>query len=214
MNDQDTICIVEDDLATGRSLVALTSSLGCPSQLFGSAEEFLQRGDLGRTGCVVVDLRLPGINGLELQRKLQDLAADLPVILMSAYADVSIAVQAMRQGVLTVLEKPCDAEVLAQCVHEALDLHRRHRLRNERRKQLKLRFDGLHPRERETLELIVAGEANKTIARRLGVSRRTVDRIRAAVLEKIGVGSAFEAACMLGEVRPLLDSAVPSSAVN
>jgi len=214
VNDQDTICIVEDDLATGRSLVALTSSLGCPSQLFGSAEEFLQRGDLGRTGCVVVDLRLPGINGLELQRKLQDLAADLPVILMSAYADVSIAVQAMRQGVLTVLEKPCDAEVLAQCVHEALDLHRRHRLRNERRKQLKLRFDGLHPRERETLELIVAGEANKTIARRLGVSRRTVDRIRADVLEKIGVGSAFEAACMLGEVRPLLDSAVPSSAVN
>jgi FixJ family two-component response regulator len=214
VNDQETICIVEDDLATGRSLVALASSLGCSSRLFASAEEFLQHGDLRHTGCAVVDLRLPGINGLELQQKLQERAADLPVILMSAYADVPTAVQAMRQGVLTVLEKPCDAEVLAQCVREALELHRRQHQRSERRKQLKLRFDGLHPRERETLDLIVAGEANKTIARRLGVSRRTVDRIRAAVLEKIGVESAFEAACMLGEVRPLLDSAASSAATS
>lgn len=207
---QDTIGIVEDDLATGRSLAALTSSLGCSPLLFRSAEEFLQCCDLRNVGCVLVDLRLPGINGLELQQRLQQLAADVPVILVSAYADVPVTVQAMRQGMLTVLEKPCDADVLGRCIREALELHHRHRSRNERRKQLKLRFDGLHPRERETLELIVAGEANKTIARRLGVSRRTVDRIRAAVLEKIGVESAFEAACMLGEVRPLLEASTAS----
>jgi FixJ family two-component response regulator len=189
---RDTIAIVEDDLDAGRGL------------LFHSAEAFLDECDLEHLGCVILDLRLPGRNGLELHRDIHSRVSDLPVILVSAYADVPTTVQAMRQGVLSVLEKPCDAELLTNCVHEALELRHSRCTQHNRREQLRLRFDGLHPRERETLQLIAAGEANKTIARRLGVSRRTVDRIRAAVLEKIGVASAFEAACMLGEVRPLL----------
>jgi two-component system, LuxR family, response regulator FixJ len=204
---RDTICIVEDDLAAGRSMLALASSLGYPAALFCSAEAFFEQCNLEQAGCVVSDLRLPGLSGLELQQQLRTRASEVPVILISAYADVQFAVQAMRQGAMTVLEKPCDADLLANSLREAIQLHRLNCERRELRGQLKFRFDGLHPRERETLELIAAGEANKTIARRLGVSRRTVDRIRATVLEKMGVESAFEAARMLGEVRPQLSSA-------
>lgn len=191
-----TMFVVDDEAGARESLAALATSMGVPCEAFPSAEECLQRLDPTRRGCLVIDLRLPGMDGLGLQERLPALGVAMPVIVVSAYADVRTTVRAMRNGALTVLEKPCQTDELADAVREALDAQGRAVTPDRRTAESRARFSALDERERTVMGMILEGVPNKTIARRLHVSHRTVDRIRAAVFEKMGVGSAVELAKM------------------
>jgi FixJ family two-component response regulator len=174
--------------------------MGWDCRAFASAEEFLERFDPARPGCVVTGLRLPGMDGLQLQEHLARLSSAPPVILVSAYGSIPIAVRAMRNGALSVLEKPCDADELASAVRLAggINSTTSPAARSDRA-GVKLRFDSLHWREREAMARIIDGVPNKTIACQLGVSPRTANRIRAAVFKKMGATSAVDLARMVGK---------------
>jgi FixJ family two-component response regulator len=196
-----TLFVVEDDRDARKGVVALASSMGLSCETFTSAEEFLDRYDPSWAGCLLVDLRLEKMNGLELLKRLATMGSTLPVILIGADVDVPTAVQAMQNGALTVLEKPYLADDLADSIRTAMDSASQTRGTLSRHKDLLRRLDTLTARERRVLELIVAGKPNKAIARDLRISHRTVDRVRADVLEKMGADSAVELAQMVGEVR-------------
>ena len=196
-----TLFVVDDDPEVRASMAALATSMGWDCQAFSSAEEFLERFDPARPGCVVTDLRLGGMDGLQLQEHLGNLSSALPVILVSAYGSIPIAVRAMRNGALTVLEKPCNADELASAIHLAVNVTLNTPAARPNRAGLQLRFDSLHLREREAMARIIDGVPNKTIARHLGVSHRTANRIRAAIFKKMGVASAVDLARMVGGLQ-------------
>ncbi len=187
-----TLFVVDDDSSARNSIAALATATGTQSELYASGEEFLDRHIPGRPGCVISDLRLPGIDGLQLHERVSRSGEPLPVILVSAFLTVPIAVRAMQQGVFSVLEKPYQSDELLQVIHRAMEADRRARAEQFRTAEYRNRIATLDPRERRTAELITSGTPNKIIARDLGVSQRTVDRIRATVLEKMGVQSAVE----------------------
>jgi FixJ family two-component response regulator len=189
-----TLFIIDDDPEVRASMAALATSMGWGCQAFSSAEEFLECFDPARPGCVVTDLRLGGMDGLELQGHLANLSGAPPVILISAYGSIPIAVRAMRNGALTVLEKPCDADELASAIRLAVGIKPSPPAARSNRAGLRFRFDSLHSRERDAMARIIDGVPNKTIARQLGVSHRTANRIRAAVFKKMGVTSAVDLA--------------------
>ena len=194
-----TLFIVDDDPEVRASMLALATSMGWACQAFPSAEEFLECFDPARPGCVVTDLRLAGMDGLQLQAHLANLGNAPPVILITAYGSIPIAVRAMRKGAVTVLEKPCDADELAAGIRLAVGTGPSTPAARPNRAGLRVRFDSLHPREREMMARIVDGVPNKTIARLLDVSHRTANRIRAAVFKKMGVTSAVDLAKIVGE---------------
>jgi FixJ family two-component response regulator len=194
-----TLFVVDDDPEVRASMAALAASMGWASQVFPSAEGFLERFDPARPGCVVTDLRLGGMDGLQLQGHLAMLSNAPPVILISAYGSIPIAVRAMRNGALTVLEKPCDADELISAIRLAVGIKATTTAARSNRAGLQFRFDSLHGREREAMARIVDGVPNKTIARQLGVSHRTANRIRAAVFKKMEVTSAVDLARIVGE---------------
>lgn len=196
-----TVFVVDDEPTARKSAIALASSMGLGCKTFASAEEFLQHYDPSLAGCLLLDLRLDGMNGLELQERLAAMRAPLPVVLVSAYADVATTVRAMRNGALTVLTKPYEADELAGAVHEALEVDRKTRRDDARRAEIRRRIHTLSDRERELMESIIVGRPNKLIARDLDVSHRTVDRIRATVLEKMGAETAVDLARMVTESR-------------
>ena len=196
-----TLFVVDDDPDACRSAAALASSLGIDCQAFSSAESFLESHDPSRPGCVLIDLRLGGMSGFDLQEQLAARGSTLPVIVISAYADVPATVRLMRHGALTVLEKPYQADELAEAIHLALEVDDRWRKTRARHRQVQQCVDTLSPRERQTMELIVAGKPNRAIALYLDVSPRTVDRLRAAVFMKMGVETAVELARIVVELQ-------------
>jgi FixJ family two-component response regulator len=196
-----TLFVVDDDPEVRASMAALGTSMGWDCQAFSSAEEFLEHFDPARPGCVVTDLRLEGMDGLQLQEHLANLSGAPPVILISAYGSIPIAVRAMRNGALTVLEKPCDADELAGAIRLAGSIHPSTSGASPNRAGLQFRFDSLDSRERETMVWIIDGVPTKTIARQLDVSPRTANRIRAAVFKKMGVESAVDLARMVGGLQ-------------
>jgi FixJ family two-component response regulator len=207
-----TLFVVDDDPDACRSAAALASSMGIACQTYCSAESFLESFDPSRPGCVLIDLRLNGMSGFALQEELAAQGSALPVIVISAYADVPATVRLMRNGALTVLEKPYHADELAEAIRLAIETDRQKRTALAERRRIRQRIDTLCPREKQTMELIVAGKPNKLIARELDVSHRTVDRLRAAVFRKTGVETAVELACIVGELRASgeTEAAVPS----
>jgi FixJ family two-component response regulator len=175
--------------------------MGIACKTFSSAESFLESYDPRSAGCVLIDLRLGGMSGLELQEQLVARGSTLPVIIISAYADVRTTVHLMRNGAVTVLEKPYQADELAETIRLALETNQRSRRATAERRRVEQRIAGLDPRERRTMELIVAGQPGSVIADDLGVSRRTVDRLRAAVHRKLGLDTAVELARIVGELE-------------
>ncbi len=192
--------VVDDDLSARKGVAALASSMGVPCETFSSAEDFLDHYDPSRAGCLLIDLRLTGMSGLELQERLAAMGNTLPVILVSAHADVPTTVRAMRNGALTLLEKPYRDDQLADAIRTALQLDRKTQEENAQRADVQQRIDRLTDRERQVMDLILAGKPNKSIARHLEVSQRTVDRLRAAVFEKMGAESAVEVVRMIAEL--------------
>jgi two-component system, LuxR family, response regulator FixJ len=184
-----TVCIVDDDEPVRGSLRLLLKTLGLPTLAYGSAQEFLAEFDPQRRGCLVLDIRMPGMSGLELQEELNKLGALVPIIFITGHGDVPMAVEAMQQGAMDFLQKPFRDQDLVDRINKALEKDRAGREVLNNRERLQARIAALTPREREILKLIVAGKANKVIAGDLQVSQRTVEIHRAHVMEKMEANS-------------------------
>ncbi len=193
-----TVFLVEDNPQARSSLAALVSSLGLMVETFDSTEEFLSAIGISRPGCVVVDSWLPDVDGIQLHRRLRDLGSALPVILIGSYLNVRVAAAATEQGAFRVVEYPCRDDELSQVLREAIAHNRKIRNRQMYRQDFAHRLASLDVRERLALKLIVSGRTSKAIQRRLGVATRTMDRIRAAILDKMNVQSFMELSAEYG----------------
>ncbi len=183
------VFVVDDDEDVRDSLRALLESADWPVEDFGSAGDFLKSAGFGRGGCLVTDVRMPGMDGLALQAALAERGAGLPVIVVTGHGDVPLAVQAMKAGAVDFLEKPFDDEQILTAVARAVDRHRLDQGRHAAVAAARARLDTLTPRERQVLDLLVLGRPNKVIAFELDISPRTVEIHRAHLMEKMGARS-------------------------
>jgi len=195
---QPVVFVVDPNLGIRQGIAAVARPAGFRVECYASAEDFLAAMDPNRTGCLVLEVRLEGMSGFELLGRLREMGSLLPVIVLSGYVDVGQTVEAMRWGVRTVLEKPCAPGKLMEEIREAIAWDRRTRAVRQRRQALCRRVKALDPRERRVLALVLEDWPNRVIAHELGVSQRTVDRLRARIYSKLGVQSAVEAARLLG----------------
>ena len=186
---QPTVFVVDDDEAVRASLRLLLKSVGLPAVAHSSAQEFLASYEPRHPGCVVLDVRMPGMSGLELQQILNVRGATIPVIFITGHGDIPMAVEAMQHGAFDFLQKPFRDQDLLDRVQRALE--RDHRTRQELKEKGRIqdRLTSLTPREHEVLTLITRGKPNKVVAADLGVSQRTVEIHRARVMEKMGASS-------------------------
>lgn len=189
MQNDPLVYIVDDDPMARQRIVELVAARGVRTESYATAEEFLERFDRRRAGCLILDLRLPGIDAIELQRQLIEQGIRLPVVVITAYADIRSAVEAMRTGAITFLEKPLNDEELWENICRGLERHRRECERSARTAELRRRYAELSTRERRVMEMVVAGKLNKSIAAELEISLRTVELCRASVFRKMGVES-------------------------
>jgi len=183
------IFIVDDDESVRESLRFLLRSVGLATRALGSAGEFLSGYDPAQPGCLVLDVRMPGMSGLELQQELNRRGAVIPVIFITGHGDVPMAVEALQQGAFDFLQKPFRDQDLIDRIRKALarDAGVRASLRSH--EQIRARLGSLTPREHEVLDCMIRGKPNKIIAAELGVSQRTVEVHRARVMEKTGADS-------------------------
>jgi len=200
-NTTSTVFVVDDDDAVRRSLSLLLQSAGLSVEHFASAREFLDRYDPYCPGCVVLDVRMPEMTGLELQEYLNVHGAILPVIFITGHGDVPMAVEAMRHGAFDFLQKPFVDQDLLDTVRRAVNQDRGNRVRLQEHDAIKERLVSLTPREREILDLVTSGKPNKVMAAQLGVSQRTVEIHRARVMEKMCAGSLAQLVRMVMERR-------------
>jgi RNA polymerase sigma factor (sigma-70 family) len=190
--NQATVFIVDDEEAVRDSLQWLLESSGLKVALFDSAEAFLQGYDPAQPGCLVVDVRMPGMSGLELQEKLTEQHYSIPVIFITGHGDVPMAVQAVKHGAADFLEKPFNDKELLQIVQRCLEQDQQQRAKQQQVDSTQSRLASLTPREREVMQLVVAGKLNKQIADQLNISIKTVEAHRAKVMEKAGAHSLAE----------------------
>jgi FixJ family two-component response regulator len=186
---EPTIFVVDDDAGVSKALASAGALLGHPVRAFASAADFLAAYDPATPGCLVLDIKMPGMTGLELQRKLADDGVRLPVVMVSGHADVRIAVEAMTLGALTLLEKPFRLDELIAHLRTALARDAAIRATASRQDAAAARLAGLTPKEREVLERIARGATNKDIAADLGLSVRAVEDRRARLMKKMDAKS-------------------------
>jgi two-component system response regulator FixJ len=209
MLSEAIVHVVDDDLAVRQSLSFLLASAGLPVRLYDSGSAFLDSLKGTPSGCVVTDVRMPGIDGIELLRRLKALGLALPVIVMTGHADVPLAVEAMKQGAIDFIEKPFDDEVLLTAVRSALDRLERSDQREQQAGEIQTRVASLSMREHQVLLGLIAGKPNKVIAYDLGISPRTVEIYRANVMTKMQAHSLSELvrmALLVGADRALPNS--------
>ena len=202
MAGEPTVFVVDDDELMRTSICALASSMEVRAEAFCSAEEFLENYVDHRQGCLVTDIRMLGMSGLELQEKLCELDVRLPVIVMTAYANIPLTVRAMQGGALTLLEKPFEDNELWDAIRWALAKDAEQRATHEHRRELRRRIEGLTPTQREVMDLIVAGESNKWIAKELDLGIRTVESRRREVFEQMQAESVAELVRLTIEASP------------
>jgi len=184
-----TIYVVDDDEGVRNSLRFLLKSVGLTARTLASAREFLEVYKPGEPGCVVLDVRMPGMSGLELQQQLNLRGAIIPVIFITGHGDIPMAVEAMQHGAFDFLQKPFRDQDLIDRIQRALERDDRNRATLAQHERIRTRFATLTPREREVLALMTRGKPNKVMAADLGVSQRTVEIHRARVMEKTGAAS-------------------------
>ncbi len=187
-----TVHVIDDDDAVRQSLEFLLRTAGVAARTYESAAAFLSALPAIETGCIITDVRMPGISGIELLKRLGEMQVKLPVIVITGHGDVPLAVEAMKNGAIDFLEKPYDDELLLGSVRSALDRSRQNATRDSQRAEVEARLATLTNREREVLEGLVAGKPNKAIAFDLSISPRTVEIYRANVMTKMAAASLSE----------------------
>jgi two-component system response regulator FixJ len=203
------VFIVDDDEAVRNSLRLLLKSVGLAASALSSAREFLDTYKPLQPGCLVLDVRMPGMSGLDLQQLLNLQGAVIPVIFITGHGDVPMAVEAMQAGAFDFLQKPFRDQQLIDCIQRALEKDRASRAELDERSRIQERLGSLTPREREVLTLVTSGKPNKIMAADLGVSQRTVEIHRARVMEKMGASSLAQLVRM---VMDLDEKAMPDRA--
>ena len=200
-----TVFVVDDDPQVRESLSLMVHSMGLEAETYPSAEAFLDgyREAADSPRCMVLDVRMPGLSGLGLQEMLAAQGKGIPIIMISGCADIPMAVKAMSAGALDFLEKPISRRTLSVCIREAIDHHVRQQRKATRKIELARHVENLSSRQREVLDLLVAGESSKQIAKRLEIGEKTVAKHRAAVLEKMQVDNVVEL------VRLFVDANLP-----
>jgi FixJ family two-component response regulator len=190
--EQPIVFVIDDDDSVRRSLERLLRSVDLEVETFASAQDFLRKPMPDRPACVVLDLRLPGPSGLELQESLIRSGHDVPIVFISGHADVPSSVRAIKAGAVDFLQKPFSDQALLDIIHGALRRDREARRDRAEVASIRVRFDTLTPRERDVLRLVIQGRLNKQIAGDLGISEKTVKFHRGRVMEKTQVGSVAE----------------------
>ena len=186
------VFVVDDDPSVRRAIKRLIGSVGLQVELFGSAQEFLQAGHSAVPGCLVLDIRLPGISGLDFQRELAQANIHMPIIFISAHGDIPMTVRAMKAGAVEFLTKPFRDQDLLDAIHLALERDSTRREQEAEIATLRKRLESLTPREREVLPLVVSGLPNKRIAAEIGTSENTVKVHRSQLMRKMGADSLAE----------------------
>jgi two-component system, LuxR family, response regulator FixJ len=199
-NSRPTIFVVDDDAAVRDALKLLLRSVGHAVETYGSAQEFLDAYSEDRPGCLVLDIRMPGMSGLELQQRLNEKHSILPIIFITGHGDVPMAVEAMQAGAVDFIQKPFRDQDLIDRINQALEKDGSNRAALGERNDIRRRLETLTPREREVLDLVVHGKANKVIAGDLKLSQRTVEIHRARVMEKMQASSLAHLVRMVLEV--------------
>lgn len=195
------VFIVDDDQGVREAVRILMRSIGVESETFPSADAFLEGHDPDKPGCLVLDVRMPGMSGLELQERLASQGSTLPIIFMTAHGDVPMAVEAVKAGALDFVQKPFRDQVLIDKIQEAFAANAQVRERLLDRIRISKRIASLTPREHEVMEMVVEGSANKVIAVDLGLSQRTVEIHRARVMSKMEADSVSQLVQMVMRAR-------------
>lgn len=183
--NEPTVFIVDDDEAVARSLRWLIETVQLKVETFSSAQGFLDGYVASKPGCLVLDVRMPGMSGLDLQERLATQGIDVPIIFITGHGDVQMAVRAVQSGAFDFVEKPFNDQDLLDRIQKAIIFDAGQRSKNAQRAQLRALFASLTPREGEVLDLVVEGMSNKAIANSLGLSAKTVEVHRAKVMEKM-----------------------------
>jgi two-component system, LuxR family, response regulator FixJ len=205
------VYIVDDDDAVRSALKFVFKSVGLTATALPSAQAFLDAYDPDQPGCLVLDVRMPGMSGLALQEQLNLRGAIIPVIFISGHADIPMAVDAIQHGAFDFLQKPFRDQDLIDRVQRALAKDRTNRAALKERSQIRQRFESLTPRERDVLALMTQGKANKVMAADLGLSQRTIEIHRAHVMEKTGAASIAQLVRMAMDLNWSLDEPQPQS---
>lgn len=185
MSPEPTVFVVDDDEAVRGGLRRLMESVGLNVETYGSAQEFLSDCDPDRQGCLVLDVRMPGMGGLDLQDQLGKQGIRLPVIILTGHADVAAAVRALKAGAMDFIEKPFNSQALLDRIQQAIQHDAKARRQSAEESQIGQRLARLTSREKEVMQMMVAGKANKVIAIDLGISERTVEFHRANIMKKL-----------------------------
>jgi FixJ family two-component response regulator len=190
---KSTVFVIDDDASVRKSLSRLLRSVGYSSETFPSAEEFLCREHFDGVGCIVLDVKMPGLSGMDLQEELSK--ADyhhMPIIFITGHGDIPMSVQAMKKGAVDFLAKPFDDDQLLQAVRAAIEKDREARAKHIEVREIRRRIELLTPRENEMLRYVVTGMLNKQIALKLGIAEKTVKVHRGRIMEKLCVDSVAE----------------------
>lgn len=190
--EQSAVFVVDDDEAMRDSIRWLLESVNLGATMFSCANDFLESCDPGMEGCLLLDVRMPGISGMELLETLKSRGILLPVIMITGHGDVPMAVRALKHGAMDFIQKPFNAEELLGLVHAALELDREQRQRSREIDRRHAHFACLSDREMEVVDLVVAGNSSKIIAKSLGISPKTVDIHRANLMRKLDIRTVAE----------------------
>jgi len=192
MTAEPVVFVVDDDKAIRQSLKWLIESVGLKVETYATADEFMNSYYPGRAGCLLLDVRMPGMSGLELQEHFARNHIHIPIIIITGHGDVPMAVRAMKAGAIDFIEKPFNDELLLESIRGALAMDHKQREIQSQRASIATRLAHLTPREHEVMDMVTEGRSNKEIAQELGVSAKTVEAHRARVMEKMEAGSLAE----------------------